>query len=75
MLSAMNSKGEQVTTASAASKGNTHNSLLEPEGVSHLLPVLTHDDMLEPLKKGRGNGVVPQLEELVPGDRVRCPQP
>ena len=48
----------------------SYHSLLEPEGVSHLLPVLPHDDMLQPLKQRRRDGIVPQLVKLVPGDRV-----
>lgn len=48
----------------------THHSLLEPKGAAHFLPVLPHDDVLQALKQGGGNGIVPQLVELVPGDRV-----
>ena len=64
----------QVTTDLTASKRQTDHSLLEPEGVAHFLPVLPHDDMLEALKKGRGDSIVPQPVELVPGGGVRCPQ-
>ena len=52
----------------------TYHSLLEPEGAAHFLPVLPHDDMLQALKQGRGDGVIPQPVELVPGSGVRCPQ-
>ena len=60
--------------ATTASKGKTDHSLLEPESVAHFLPVLPHDDMLQPLKQGRGDSIVPQPVELVPGGRVGCPQ-
>lgn len=57
---------------SAVGKGRkgTHHCLLQPEAVSHLLPVLNQNDVLQALEQGRRNGLVPQLVELVPGDRV-----
>ena len=65
---------KQATTNPPASKAETCHSLLEPEGAAHLLPVLPHDDMLQALKQGRGDGVVPQPVELLPGGGVGCPQ-